>query len=437
MTSSELPPSAAPDTLDPDTELRLIAETTWMTESLDLTGSADRLARSVVPALADFCYVDLLEESGSGQARRVAARHRDPGKDELLARAVNRTGPRIGDSDPISEVLTAGEPRLLPSLPERLDGPGLDTPGAAELDKQLAPGSAMLIPLRARGRVLGMLTLCTERPDGRQYTEHDLRLVENLANRAALALDNARLYDREHRAAETLQRSLLPRRVPDVPGLRVATRYLVGVNGAHVGGDWYDLLELPDGAVGLAVGDVVGHDLNAAASMGQLRAVLRSYAWEGLRAGAVLDRCDQLVQGLEMAAMATATYARLEPSRDGSRQLIYSNAGHPPPLIRRPDGDTRFLDANLSPLLGAVAGVARSEIAEPCPPGSLLLFYTDGLIDVAGSDADERHHRLHQLVETTAADGPVDELAERVLAELVTGDAPRDDVALLAVALQG
>ena len=172
--------------------------------------------------------------------------------------------------------------------------------------------------------------------------------------------------------------------------------------------------------------------------MGQLRGLLRSYAWEGLRSGAVLDRCDQLVQGLEMAAMATALYARLEPSRDGApRQLVYSNAGHPPPLLRRAGGRPEFLDANLSPLLGAVAGLERTEARVSCPLGSLLLFYTDGLTDLPGEDADRRQQRLYEVVAETADDADVEDLCDRVLAELVPTGSPYDDVALLAVSVEG
>jgi serine phosphatase RsbU (regulator of sigma subunit) len=194
----------------------------------------------------------------------------------------------------------------------------------------------------------------------------------------------------------TLQHSLLPA-LPKVEGLQLAARYLVGVDGNQVGGDWYDVLPLPDGAVGVAVGDVVGHDLRAAAAMGQLRGVLRSYAWDGGGPGSVLDRCDQLVQGLEMAAMATAVYARIEPpADDGSRLVRYANAGHPAPLLLAPDGGLRRLDEQRSPMIGAVrdlgrrAGAGHTEAQVRCAPGSLLLLYTDGFTDIAGEDADER-----------------------------------------------
>ena len=238
------------------------------------------------------------------------------------------------------------------------------------------------MPLRARGRVLGALTLVTEEPYGRRYGQRDLHLAADLAGRAGLAV-------------ETLQRSLLPA-VPTVEGLSVAARYLVSADEATVGGDWYDLLPLPDGAVGVAVGDVVGHDLRAAAAMGELRGVLRSYAWEGLTPGQVLDRCDRLVQGLDMAAMATAVYARL---------------------------------------IGAVAAEGRASAVEFCPPGSLLLLYTDGLIDVPGLDAAERSELLRRTLADSAEGIDVEKLCDRVLDTLAAPQL-RDDVALLAVRIE-
>jgi serine phosphatase RsbU (regulator of sigma subunit) len=225
--------------------------------------------------------------------------------------------------------------------------------------------------------------------------------------------------------------------VPQVAGLQVAARYQVGVDGNQVGGDWYDVLPLPDGAVGIAVGDVVGHDLRAAAAMGQLRGVVRSYAWDGRQPGSVLDRCDRLVQGLEMAAMATAVYARLEPpGPDGTRVLRYANAGHPAPLLLTPDAGLVRLDAHHSPMIGVIPpGTASRGAAQVrCAPGSVLLLYTDGLTDVAGDDADERT----ALLERTLAAVPAGASAEAVVEAVLTACMPEhlgDDVALLAVRL--
>jgi serine phosphatase RsbU (regulator of sigma subunit) len=221
-------------------------------------------------------------------------------------------------------------------------------------------------------------------------------------------------------------------------GMTIASRYLAATDGAQVGGDWYDMLTLPDGAVGLAVGDVVGHDLRAAAAMGELRGVLRSYAWEGLGPAAVVDRCDDVVQGLRMAAMATAVYARLERGSvddpDDGWTLRYSNAGHPPPMLRRADGTVELLTGNLSPLIGATRTITREETAVRCSPGDLLILHTDGLIEAPGTDPDERTQLIVDTIGAQSPDMPVEELCDRLLGVLGV-EGLRDDAVLLAIRL--
>ncbi|MCX6464470.1 MAG: SpoIIE family protein phosphatase [Pseudonocardiales bacterium] len=424
-------------------QLRLLAEaTTQMTEALDVGDACRRLARIVVPQLADLCAVDLVDRPASTAPSRLAVAARDPGDEDRLRRLGELRDYRTGGTSDTGRVLAGEAPVLLSDLPESGAERHPDDPKAAEVYDQLRLRSAMVVPVRARGRVLGTLTLLTQHPYGRRYGSRDLHLAADLAGRAGLTVDNARLYEVEHAAAATLQRSLLPV-VPEVDGLQVAARYLVGADGNQVGGDWYDVLPLPDGAVGIAVGDVVGHDLQAAAAMGQLRGVVRSYAWEGRGPGSVLDRCDQLVQGLEMAAMATAFYARMEPAgSDGTRMLRYANAGHPAPLLLGPDGELRRLDEQRSPMIGAVPtfgstdGPGRAEVELCCPAGSMVLLYTDGLTDMAGSDADERT----ALLERTLAELPSGTDAETAVDRVLTACAPhrlRDDVALLAIRIAG
>src|SRR6185503_17802934 len=340
---------------------------------------------------------------------------------------------RVDGLGSTGEVPADGEPQLVAELPDTGAHRFPDNPEAAAAFDRLRLRSAIVVPLRARGRVLGALTLYTQHPYGRRYSARDVHLAADLAGRAALAVDNARLYETEHAAVITLQHSLLPA-LPKVDGLQLAARYLVGVDGNQVGGDWYDVLPLPDGAVGVAVGDVVGHDLRAATAMGQLRGVLRSYAWDGGGPGSVLDRCDQLVQGLEMAAMATAVYARIEPATpDGSRLVRYANAGHPAPLVLTPDRELLRLDEQRSPMIGAVrdlgrrAGAGHTEAQVRCPPGSLLLLYTDGFTDVAGQDADERTDLLERTVAALPSGVSAEEATERVVAVCLPAEL-RDDV---------
>jgi PAS domain S-box-containing protein len=422
-------------------QLRLLAEaTTQMTGALHVTDACERLARSLVPQLADLCAVDLLERPGVGVPQRIAVAAREPADEARLRELGRLRNYHAGSGSDTGSVLAGEHPVLVPELPERGADRYPDDPSAADVYDSLRLRSVMVVPVRARGRVLGALTLVTQHPYGRRYGSRDLHLATDIAGRAGLTVDNTRLYEVEHAAAVTLQRSLLPA-VPEVDGVQVAARYLVGVDGNQVGGDWYDVLNLPDGALGLAVGDVVGHDLRAAAAMGQLRGVVRSYAWDGGPPGSVLDRCDQLVQGLEMAAMATAVYARIEPpDHTGERLLRYANAGHPAPLLLGPDGKLVRLDEHSSPMIGAVrnhgrpACPGRTEAALRCPPGSTLLLYTDGLTDVAGEDADERT----ELLERTLAAMPPGSDPETVVEQVLAACLPRrlrDDVALLAVRL--
>ncbi|MBW0115786.1 GAF domain-containing SpoIIE family protein phosphatase [Pseudonocardia abyssalis] len=422
-------------------QLRLLAEaTTQMTEALDVGDACARLARIVVPQLADLCAVDLFDRPGVSAPTRLAVAARDAADEGRLRRMGEFRAHPVGEAGATGRVPVGDVPRLIAELPETGAERHPDDPGSAAVYDELRLRSAMVVPIRARGRVLGTLTLLTQLPYGRRYGSRDLHLAADLAGRAGLTVDNARLYEVEHAAAATLQHSLLPV-VPEVAGLQVAARYLVGADGNQVGGDWYDVLPLPDGAVGIAVGDVVGHDLAAAAAMGQLRGVVRSYAWEGRGPGSVLDRCDQLVQGLEMAAMATAFYARIEPpDADGVRVVRYANAGHPAPLVLGPDGGLRRLDEQRSPMIGAVpmfghsSGRVRAEAELSCPLGSVLLLYTDGLTDMAGHDADERTALLERTVVAQRPGVEAEELVEGVLAACAPTRLS-DDVALLAVRL--
>jgi serine phosphatase RsbU (regulator of sigma subunit) len=240
------------------------------------------------------------------------------------------------------------------------------------------------------------------------------------------------MHAREHEVAATLQRSLLPT-LPDIPGISAAARYLVSSAAAQVGGDWYDLFALPDGAVGVAIGDVMGHDVAAAAAMGQLRSVLRSYAYEGSSPSIVLDRLDRLVQGFEMAEVATAIYGRLILDH-GIGMLLFSNAGHLPPLVRHPNGSVHRLDRGAHHLIGALPpGTSpRGEAAVSLPPGSLILFYTDGLVETRLRHFDDGIDALCAALSRIDPAHPLDQVCEDLIKEMVDPD-PQDDVALLAL----
>jgi serine phosphatase RsbU (regulator of sigma subunit) len=297
--------------------------------------------------------------------------------------------------------------------------------------------SSLSLPLLQGRRTIGGLNMYGSTPAG--FTEQSWPAAETFARQAGLMLGylqqlhRERLtHEREHQVAATLQRSLLPT-LPDIDGITCAARYLVSTDHAQVGGDWYDLFCMPDGAIGIAVGDVMGHDVAAAAAMGQLRSVLRSYAYEGSRPSVVLDRLDRLVQGFDMAEVATAIYGRLLIDR-GTGTLLFANAGHLPPLVRSPDGAVSRLDRGASPLIGALPpGMAgRGEAAEVLLPGSLLLLYTDGLVETRDHDIDQGIDRLcASLAALDPRAGP-EQVCDALTTELVGRDQD-DDVALLAV----
>jgi len=235
------------------------------------------------------------------------------------------------------------------------------------------------------------------------------------------------IYEREHDIAATLQRSLLPQRLPHIEGLELAARYLPAARGASIGGDWYDALERPDGRVALVVGDVVGHGLRAAATMGQLRNAFRAYGLVEDSPAEVVARLNRLVTiGVE-EAMATVLYLVLDRE---TGEVAYACAGHPPPLVLAPDGP-RFLEGGRSVPVGAADPVVFRESRERLEPGSTLLLYTDGLVERRDVPLGER---LDELAE--AARGPevdLETLCDRLLAAVLGDAKPSDDVALLAV----
>jgi PAS domain S-box-containing protein len=396
-----------------------------LSTTLDVSEALGRLAHHLVPALADWCAMDMLTSHG---VRRVAVAHRDPAKAEVV-RAIP---PLFSGESTIRRVIEAGQPVLYAhvddDLLERTGGPR----ERVALLREAGVRSVVAVPLRARSRVLGALVLCLAGHD-RAYDESDLELAADIGRRAGLAVDNARLYSKEHEVAVALQRSMLPA-LPDVPGLEMSAHYFAGSERADVGGDWYDVLPLPDGSVGVAIGDVMGHDLTAAAAMGQLRSVLRSYAWEGHRPAEVLDRLDRLVQGLGMAQLATCVYGRLEPV-EGGAVLHYANAGHLPPVVQGRSGDVQVLDGGKSVLIGAPAradGAGRSDTTAYLPRGSTLLLYTDGLVEDRSVDVDVGVERLCSLVSRHDPALGLDALCDRLLDELLAG--PRtDDAAVVAV----
>ncbi|MEA2493541.1 MAG: hypothetical protein QOJ29_1452, partial [Thermoleophilaceae bacterium] len=283
-------------------------------------------------------------------------------------------------------------------------------------------------PMAVEGRLHGVLQLATTKK--RKFTTADQGLLQLFADRAALAVQHARLYEREHGIVETLQRALLPTRLPQLPGVQVAARYLPGGMGTdvEVGGDWYDVFPLENGRIGVAIGDVAGHGLRAAALMGQLRNSLRAYAIEGHPPAVVVDRLNRLVRDLEQGWMATLLYMVLSPD---DSEVRFANAGHMPALALEM-GDARFIDVGRGPPLGVGADDEYVEVLETVQPGTTLLVYTDGLVEQPGIAPDVALARLAKNALANGADDP-DSLCDRLVKSQLGEGQPRDDVAFVAI----
>jgi serine phosphatase RsbU (regulator of sigma subunit) len=289
----------------------------------------------------------------------------------------------------------------------------------------------MGVPLITEGKVIGVLHVGTF--SDREFSDEEKRLLGLVADRAALAIAHARLYEHEHGIAETLQRSLLPGSLPAVPGVSVAARYLPARAEAQVGGDWYDVVPLDDGGLALTIGDVSGHGVEAATLMGSLRDALRAAALDGEEIAPATERIDRMLQSQRSGdAIATALFAVLGPN--GS-DLRFTSAGHPPPLILRPDGSFEYLEGGLSTPLGVAANGRRFAADVRLEPGSLLLLYTDGLVERRDESIAVGMARLAEAASGAARDP--ERFCDAVVEQMLGTEGPADDAALLVVATDG
>ena len=414
-------------------QLALLAQVSAeLAGTLDTQVATARLPRLVVPALADFCVLTTIGADGAPQD--VGSWHADPAARPLLERYREVRLDAMPMTAPVARALHTGEAAtfsgsdVLEVLPV---GPARDL--LAELD----PATEVALPLRARGRTVGLLTLFYA--DGNAPGAEDVAVAQDVADRAGLAWDNARLFSAQQQLAEGLQRSLLTD-PPEPEHAEIAVRYLPAAEAARVGGDWYDAFLQPGGTTMLVIGDVVGHDTEAAAAMGQLRSLLRGIAtYSDAGPVEVLRGLDSSMSTLQLGTLATAAVARFEQTpedrRLGVTRMRWANAGHLPPLVVAPDGSV----GELSPwvgdlLLGVDAGVVRRESEVVLEHGSTVLLYTDGLVERRDSDLDAGVARLRQAL-AELADLPLEDLLDELLQRLVQGR-PDDDVALVAVRLR-
>ncbi|WP_240439384.1 PP2C family protein-serine/threonine phosphatase, partial [Streptomyces europaeiscabiei] len=301
---------------------------------------------------------------------------------------------------------------------------GVDDQPPSALD----PARPLLcVPLMTRRAPLGVLTLSP--PDDERWDADDAFMLIELARRAGVALENARRFEHNRDIAETLQRALLTE-LPTTPGLRLAARYLPATRGLNIGGDWYDAFRQPDGGLIAVIGDVTGHGLRAAVMMSQLRTALRAYAVDGKTPGQLLTRLHLFLHHLQPDLYATAVIARFHPQEP---TLTWAAAGHPPPVLRSPDGRVRILDAKPGAMLGIPLHQEIADHTVPLPPGSTLALYTDGLVERRAQGIDPGIEQLASALEAlppATLDDDLQESADQLLHPLLD-DEHEDDVCLL------
>ncbi|HZG02569.1 MAG TPA: SpoIIE family protein phosphatase [Streptomyces sp.] len=418
------------------------AHLTWLNRAstmigttLDLERTARELADFAVPRLADGAAVDLLESvlRGEDGARGTAA---EPPATRAVAVSSIRELEEL-EPDGVGEpsvhphtvlslhCLLAREPVLISRLRRGDYERVAPSPSAAAKLRAAGVHSYLAVPLTARGVLLGVADFIRA-AGSPPFTRSDVELAMQLASKAAVFIDNARLYGREREHVLSLQRSLLPRAVPKTPGLEVFTHYTPGSDPGGVGGDWFDVVALPCGRTALVVGDVMGHGLPAAATMGRLRTVGRALLALDIAPDRVLARLDLAARDLEDDQVATCLCAVYDPATES---CTIAGAGHLPPLLVAADGTASHVEVPVGAPLGAGV-IPYDPVTVPVPAGSRLMLYTDGLVKTREDDLDVR---LRQLL--AAAPEMVDRLLDsRDPAAIPLGDAERFDESVLLVA---
>jgi PAS domain-containing protein len=396
--------------LDPK-RLRYLAEVSEsLITTLDTGETATRLAQLATAQLCDWAVVALVDETGDVGEQAWA--HRDPQLRADLDTYMTGRLRGTGDGGAMIDALMTGQPVRVPAVQQEVIAPSLPNKAIRRAWQRLNATSFTLVPLRARNTTFGALALINS-DDRPAHTDEQIATAVEVARRGALSLDNARLYGRQQAVAETLQRSLLTD-PPQPDDLELAVRYRPASSHLHVGGDWYDAFQQPGGATMLVIGDVVGHDVDAAAAMGQIRSILRGIAYDRPDTPArVLSRVDAVLAGLRLG------------------KLRWSSAGHLPPLRIRSDRTVEILGSPPQRLLGTDHPGPRSNHEVELHPEDTVLLYTDGLVEHGRTGLDEGIAQLAAAAGALAG-LPVDQLCDQLIAQLLPDHAD-DDVALLAV----
>jgi anti-anti-sigma factor len=394
---------------------RLQVVTARLAEALTVVEVARVLVEDGVAALgAKAALVALLTPDGS--AIEVVRAVGYPGEVEgrRLPLGAPMPGPVVARTR--APLFVPSREALLERFPALRDAPG-----------PLPEGARGMLPLLAGGETLGALTFVF--PEPAELSDEDKAFMLTLATLGGQSLERSRRYEVEHRVAETLQRALLPARLPELPGVRFDAAYRPGSQESEVGGDWYDAFALPDGTIGVSIGDVAGRGLDAAVLMGQLRQSIRSAALIDPNPAAVLEHASGVLRENGRGRMATALFGVLDPV---PLAFTFASAGHPPPLLATPRGEVQSLAGSGLPL--GMSGPVRTTVGVSLPPGALLVMYTDGLVEVRRNFA-EGEAALRAAVRSQAASAASEEPAQALLAALLGPVRPRDDAAVLIVSI--
>ena len=422
-----------------------------LADTWDADEAVGRLAHLIVPELGDWCIVTLTEDGvvESSDWRRglrdVGWWHADPAARPLVERYSQSRLGALSETSFLARALASSSPIVVVDRAAEVIGSVLAAGEARDLCLELDPASAVIVPMRARGRVLGALSVFRGR--GRpSFSSDGIAVLEQVASRAGLALDNTRLYGEQRDLSEQLQRSMMTA-PPEPDHLHLAVRYQPAAEVAQVGGDWYDAFLQPGGVTTVVIGDVIGHDTAAAAAMGQVRNILRGVAVATRSSPAeLLRQVDAVMSELLIEITATVVVARLEQTpeerQNGLTRLRWASAGHPPPLVVGPpdEADPRPAAEVLwgpgpNLLLGLEPTVERDETEVTLERGSTLLLYTDGLVERRGELIDAGIDRLAAVfADLNAAGVGLEELCDELLRRMLP-DKPDDDVAMVAVRL--
>jgi hypothetical protein len=365
-------------------------------------------AREVVGV--DCCVAGIVPEGGGAAKVAISRAPAFDGCDRLT------TEPHLTQVQAFASLLDG--PTTMQNVPGSRNSLPLNYTG-------VDPANLLIAPIRSRGQdYVGFIVLAGKTAS--RFTDKDRSISIQLAQTVAASIDNALLHERERRIAETLQRGLLPRGIPRLKDVVVSARYLPGAAGLNVGGDWYDVLSLPSNRTGAAMGDVVGRGAKAATVMGQMRTAFRAYSHDGSSPESVVRRLDSLMSTLDPDHFSTMTYLVWDP-KERSADIIV--AGHPPPLLMDPASGVRFLDQNPSVPLGTVSNFPYQSVRMPISSGSILILYTDGLVEPQGG-LGEGLERLREVA-SYRIDDP-HELCDRILETMLPPDAA-DDVAVVVL----